>query len=206
MRAKGAVAGFVLAGGRSSRMGRDKALVALAGEPLLVRMARRVEQAAAPVTVIAPPERYADLGLRVVRDERPGLGPLGGIVTALGITPADWNLIVGCDLPYLTAEWLKFLVARARGSSAWAIVPETGRGLEPLSAVYHRRARPALVDALARGQRKLTAALSGLPKGAMERVPPADWKSFDSSGWLFKNMNEPADYDEAARRLAKRRE
>jgi molybdenum cofactor guanylyltransferase len=199
------VAGFVLAGGQSSRMGRDKALVELAGEPMLVRMVRLLEQAAAPVTVIGPPERYAHLTLRVVPDDRPGLGPLGGIATALRIAVADWNLIVGCDLPYLTAEWLRFLAARTRGSPAWAVVPETSRGLEPLVAVYHRRARGAFVEALERGRRKLTEVLSGLPAGTLERIPPAEWKSFDSSGWLFKNMNQPADYDEAARRLGKRR-
>jgi molybdenum cofactor guanylyltransferase len=201
----GPVAGFVLAGGQSLRMGRDKALVELGGEPLVVRMVRLVERVAKPVRVIAPPERYAHLGLDVVPDDRPGLGPLGGIATALRVSTFDWNLVVGCDLPYLTAEWLVFLAGRARGSSAWAVVPESSRGLEPLSAMYHRRARAAFTEALDRGRRKLTEALAGLPQGALERILPAEWKSFDSGGWRFKNMNAPGDYEEAVRRLGKQR-
>jgi molybdenum cofactor guanylyltransferase len=201
-----AVAGFVLAGGQSSRMGRDKALVELGGEPLVVRMVRLVRQVANPVLVVAPPERYAALALDVVPDDRPGLGPLGGIATALRVSASDWNLVVGCDLPYLTAGWLAFLARRAQASAAWAVVPESRRGLEPLSAVYHRRAAAAFVEALDRGRRKLTEVLAGLPQGALERIPPAEWKSFDSGGCLFKNMNAPSDYAEAVQRLGRRRE
>jgi len=185
-------------------MGRDKGLAVIAGEPLVVRMVQLIAQVAAPVTVIAPVERYAHLGLAVVPDDRPDLGPIGGITTALRVSALDWNLVVGCDLPYLTVEWLAFLAGRARRSSAVAVVSESSRGLEPLCAVYHRRARKAFAQALERGQRKLTEVLAALPPGALERILPADWKSFDSEGWLFKNMNTPADYEEAARRLGKR--
>ncbi len=198
------VGGFVLAGGRSSRMGRDKGLLKLGGKPLVVRMVRLLERVASPVMVIAPPSRYARLQLQIVPDDQPGLGPLGGITTALRISAFDWNLVVACDLPYLTLDWLEFLVGRAQGSAAWVVVPESSRGLEPLCAIYHRQARAALLEALERGQRKLTEVLAGLPHGALARILPEEWKSFDSEGWLFKNVNAPADYDDAARRLRKR--
>ncbi len=192
------VAGFILAGGQSSRMGRDKALLEFGGVPLLVRTARLLEPRVAAVTVIGPAERYAALGLRVVPDDRPGLGPLGGLATALRISRSEWNLVVGCDLPYLTGAWLDWLIARALDSPADAVVPESERGLEPLCAMYRGRCAGVLADALARGVRKLTDAVAAL---AMEKIAAAQWKAFDSSGALFRNMNASADYEEARARL-----
>ena len=192
------VAGFILAGGQSSRMGRDKALLEIAGVPLLVRTARLLEPRVAGVTVIGPPERYAALGLRVVPDDRAGLGPLGGIATALRISSSEWNLVVGCDLPYLTGEWLDWLIARARASPADAVVPESARGLEPLCAIYRARCAPTLAAALARGVRKATDAVAAL---AMEKVTVGQWRAFEAGGALFQNMNTPDDYQQARARL-----
>jgi molybdenum cofactor guanylyltransferase len=78
------VAAFVLAGSASRHMGREKALLALNGVPMVVRMARLAEPHVASVTVVDPPERYAQLGQCVVLDRWQGAGPLGGILTALG--------------------------------------------------------------------------------------------------------------------------
>ena len=192
------VAGFILAGGQSSRMGCDKALLEIAGVPLLVRTARLLEPRVPGVTVIGPPERYAALGLRVVPDDRAGLGPLGGIATALRISSSEWNLVVGCDLPYLTGDWLDWLIARARASPADAVVPESARGLEPLCAIYRARCAPALAAALARGVRKASDAVAAL---AMEKVTVGQWKAFEAGGALFQNLNTPDDYQQARARL-----
>ena len=192
------VAGFILAGGQSSRMGCDKALLEIAGVPLLVRTVRLLEPRVAGVTVIGAPERYAALGLCVVPDDRAGLGPLGGIATALRISLSEWNLVVGCDLPYLTGEWLDWLIARARASPADAVVPESARGLEPLCAIYRARCAPTLAAALARGVRKATDAVAA---PAMEKVTAGQWRAFDVGGALFQNMNTPADYQQARARL-----
>lgn len=192
------VAGFILAGGSSTRMGRDKALLEIGGVPLLVRTARLLEPLAASVTVVGTPDRYAHLGLRVVPDDYPaGTGPLGGIATALRISTAEWNLVAGCDLPYLSEEWLDWLMARALASRADAIVPETPQGLEPLCAMYRSRCATTLAAAVAKGVRKVTDGFAGL---AMERITPADWGA-RSSAFLFTNMNTPQDYKEAKRRL-----
>ncbi len=192
------VAGFILAGGQSSRMGRDKALLEIAGVPLLVRTARLLEPRVAGVTVVGPPERYGALGLRVVPDDRAGLGPLGGIATALRISSSEWNLVLGCDLPYLTGEWLDWLIGRARALPAEAVVPESERGLEPLCAIYRARCAPALAAALARGARKASDMVAAL---AIEKVTAGQWKAFDADGALFQNMNTPADYQQARARL-----
>ena len=93
------MAGFVLVGGNSTRMGRDKAQLPLHGRTLVEHIAGAVAEAAGSVTLIGAPERYPDLGIRMLPDSRPGAGPLGGICTALASTDAEWNLIVACDMP-----------------------------------------------------------------------------------------------------------
>jgi molybdopterin-guanine dinucleotide biosynthesis protein A len=192
------VAGFVLAGGGSSRMGRDKGLLELDGEALVVRAANLAASATgAPATIIGG-TAYTPLGLRVVGDDLPGAGPLGAIATALRASVAPWNLIVACDLPYLTREWLEFLVDRALGSNADAVLPMNERGAEPLCAMYNKRGEQVIRGALNRGTRKVTDGLAGV---RVEYIEPAEWKAFDSEGLLFKNMNSPADYEEARARF-----
>ena len=112
MKRRDNIAAFVLAGGASRRMGRDKALLELDDVPMVLRMAQLAEPHVASVTVVGPPERYASFGLCVVADRGAGIGPLGGITTALSASSADWNLILGCHMPYLTTEWIEWLIAR----------------------------------------------------------------------------------------------
>jgi molybdopterin-guanine dinucleotide biosynthesis protein A len=193
------VAAFILTGGASTRMGADKALLEIGGAPLLVRAATLLAPLTATVTVVGAPQRYAHLNLRVIADDQPGLGPLGGIATALGHTSSLWNLIVACDLPYLTREWLDYLIGRALASSADALLPQSEHGDEPLCAVYHQRCAAPIARALARGVRKVT---DGLAACVVEKVLLAEWKPFDSSGCLFKNMNTPEDYAAAREKFA----
>jgi molybdopterin-guanine dinucleotide biosynthesis protein A len=203
------VAGFIMAGGESSRMGVDKGLLEIAGVPMIVRAARLVESVVgAPAVVVGTPEKYRALGLRAIADDGPRCGPLGGIATALRASDAEWNLIVACDLPYLTRKWLEYLLQRARDSDAEAVVPlnlapANKRGAEPLCAVYHKGAEQAMRRALERGVRKVT---DGLAELRVEVIEPAAWKGFDSDGLLFKNVNTPADYKEAKRKFGGRPE
>lgn len=188
------VAAFILSGGASSRMGCDKALLPVSGVPLLLRAMRLLQPLVAELTIVGKPDVHSRFGLPVVPDDRPGIGPLGGIATALRISTAPWNLIVGCDLPYLVAPFLESLIRRALASAADALLPESARGPEPLCAMYNRRCLPSIEGALDRGEFKVTRALSHC---GVEMLPEAEWKQFDSGGRLFKNMNSPADYEEA---------
>ena len=120
------LAGYVLAGGASSRFGQDKALMEIGNTPMLFRMIKLLESVAKNVKVIGSLEKYAQFGIEVIADRWPGEGPLGGIITVLEVTakrPAkdEWNLIVSCDMPFLTAEWLGHLTQRAMKSSAQAV-------------------------------------------------------------------------------------
>lgn len=194
------IEGFILAGGQSSRMGREKALLDIGGERLIERMAQLVESVAGGVTVVGASASVRALGLRSIADDWPGAGPLGGIATALGVSSAPWSLVVACDLPYLTKAWLQHLADRALGCDADAVCAMNARGAEPLAAMYHQRAEAAIRSALAQGTRKVTDALEKL---SIEVIEPAEWKPFDSDGYLFKNMNSPEDYEEARARLGR---
>jgi molybdopterin-guanine dinucleotide biosynthesis protein A len=197
-------AAFVLAGGGSTRFGRDKALAEIVGKPMLVRMRELI---VGPVTrdvcVIGSAAKYGGFGAKCVEDHWPGEGPLGGIVTALldagsGAGARVWSLIVGCDMPFLTAEWLRFLAQRAAASDADVVLPRSQHGLEPLCACYKTSAGKTLQSQFEFGVRKITQALSAVK---VEVLDETEWKRFDSAGRLFWNMNTPADYDEARRIL-----
>jgi len=197
------IAGFILAGGESTRMGRDKALLELDGAALVVRTARLVETVSGTMTIVGAPESLGGLGFTVLADDWPGAGPLGGIATALHASNASWNLIVACDLPYLTKAWLEHIVARALASAADAVLPMNERGAEPLCAMYQKECEPVIRAALERGTRKVTDGLAGL---RVEPIAPSEWKAFDSDGLLFKNMNSPVDYEEAKEKVGRRAE
>lgn len=188
------VEGFILAGGESGRMGRDKALLELGGITLLERTAQLIEPLVERLAIVGPAGRYAAFSLREIPDDAPGVGPLGAISTALRHSTGEWNLIVACDLPYLTADWLDFLIRRALASQADALLPQTAGGPEPLCAMYRTTAGATVAAALERGVRKITDGLAG---HHVEQLSPVEWKEFDSAGRLFKNMNSRAEYEEA---------
>ncbi len=196
------VAGFILAGGASSRMGRDKGLLDFAGVPLILHTARLLEPLVGEVTVVGSPTRYRKFGLRAIPDQsqiqhgpaRPGFGPLAGIATALAATQSRWNLIVACDLPYLSPEWLDLLLSRALRSRGDAVIPRTSRGIEPLAAVYRRECGAPISAAFERGVRKVSDAIEEL---RADFVYAREWRTIDPNGLILKNMNAPGDYEEA---------
>ena len=212
-------AGFVLAGGQSRRFGADKARAVLDGEPMLARMAALLGGVTDSVSVIAAVEgAYSDLRISFVRDRWPGEGPLGGVVTALlnngplensdtsqlphpgegSGGAAVWNLIVSCDMPFLTREWLRFLLGRAQASDAQAVVARSAHGVEPLCACWRTDVRSVLQSAFLGGMRRVN---DGLKLLRTEVLDEPVWKRFDSEGRLFWNMNTPGDFEEAKRIL-----
>jgi molybdopterin-guanine dinucleotide biosynthesis protein A len=196
-------AGYVLAGGASQRFGSDKALANFGGETLLAKMCKCVEAAAGNVSIVAPGARYADLPHEIIEDRWPGEGPLGGIVTALQTTQSlsptcEWNLILSCDMPFLTVDWLRFLIDHAYAGNCEVIAPRSEHGWEPLCACWRTSSLATLRAAFDRGTRKVTDAMKLLP---VEILDETHWKRFDIGGRLFWNMNTPRDYEDAARIL-----
>src|SRR5260370_1222712 len=145
---------------------------------LILCRARWSAPLVAEVTVVGSPRRYTKLGLHVIADNvqiqsRPGssgYGPLAGIATALGATRSPWNLILACDMPYLSAEWIDWLLSRAVRSRGKAVVPRTERGLEPLAAVYRRECGAHIAATVARAVRHASDALEELR--LEDRHPP----------------------------------
>jgi molybdopterin-guanine dinucleotide biosynthesis protein A len=196
----GAVAAYVLAGGASSRFGSDKALAKIGDQTVLSRVCRLVGDAAGEVRVVAPAGRYPEFAAKLVSDRWPGEGPLGGITSALLETRetsgATWNLVVSCDMPFLTREWLAYLIGRLPGAEAEVVVPESGHGLEPLCACWRTSGADRLQQALYEGVRKVTEAMKRL---RVEVLDETHWKRFDTAGRLFWNMNTHQDYEQALR-------
>ncbi len=195
------VAAYILAGGESSRMGRDKALLDFGGVPLIQHIASLVQPLTGTPVVVGPSDRYVNLKLRVIPDDAQGVGPLGGIATALRDSREPWNLILGCDMPLLTSEWLAHLIDRALNSEADAILPQSAHGAEPLCAMYRKRCEASIMKAIARGVRKVTDCVAAL---SIERIEPEEWKTFDSSGLLFRNLNSPQDIEDIAATLERK--
>ena len=178
-------AGFVLAGGKSSRMGSDKALLPFQGRTLIEHVAAQVLQAAGNVTLVGDPSRYGYFGYPVIEDIFPRRGPLSGIHAALTGSRAGWNLIVACDMPEITAAFLGALLERAESGTAHAVIPTGPSGLpEPLCAAYSSRAADAIRSALERDIRKVMDALAGLEIDL--------WPVDDSR--YFHNLNTPAEW------------
>jgi molybdenum cofactor guanylyltransferase len=197
------VAGYVLAGGGSARFGRDKALVEFGGKPMLARMIQSLQCVSGKVKVVAPPGKYAGYGVQLVADRWPGEGPLGGIITALedaakSSERSEWDLIVSCDMPFLTRDWLRFMAERTAKSDAQVLLPHSKSGPEPLCACYRTDGAVKLRAAFESGIRKVT---EGLKRVTTEVLDEADWKRFDSAGRLFWNMNTADDYEQARKIL-----
>jgi molybdopterin-guanine dinucleotide biosynthesis protein A len=160
-------------------MGRDKARLPFRGGDLVNAVAAAVASAAGNVTLVGHPE------LPSIPDRYPDGGPLGGILTALEHTVADWNLIVACDMPEVSAAFLIGLLARAMASPADVLLPYGPDGLpQPLCAVYRRRAREAMAGHFERGVRRVTEALAGLE---VEPLVVAEVLH-------FQNVNTPEDW------------
>ena len=182
----GAVAGFILAGGNSRRMGRDKALLklGLGGPSLLEQTARIVSEAVGNVTVIGAPERYGHLGWPVVADVHPGCGPMGGLQTILQISRTDWNLVLACDMPELTVELITDLAKSVLEGSFDCVISQDASGqLHPLCAVYHRRCRPAV-------ERMIFDKCFTLHK-LIDNLRVRHW--FVADNLLLRNVNSPSD-------------
>jgi molybdopterin-guanine dinucleotide biosynthesis protein A len=170
-------------------MGRDKALLEFRGATLVEAIAATVAQATGTATLVGNPESYDRFGYPAIPDRYPGEGPLGGILTALEHTSADWNLVTACDMPSMTSALLEELLDTAERLNSDALVPCGAAGrLEPLCAVYHRRARPLLDGQFAAGVRKVLQALEAvraipypvLQVACFQNVnTPEEWSTLD---------------------------
>jgi molybdopterin-guanine dinucleotide biosynthesis protein A len=199
--------GFILAGGRSSRMGagpgkdKDKAFLDFGGQTLLDRALSVMGTVCDGVAIVGDPAKFAKYGSTkhgsskydsVVADIFPGCGPLAGIHAALLHSSADLNLMLAVDMPFVSRELLAFLFATATGEAKDAIVtvPRSGKGLQPLCAVYRRDFSIVAEQALRAGKFKIDAAFSSVSVRVIEE---GELAAAGFSEQSFFNVNTPQD-------------
>ncbi len=178
----------IQAGGRSRRMGADKALMSFQGRPLIQRVVERLEGLAVERLVTTnQPEGYAFLGLPLVADILPGHGALGGLYTALASASHPCVAVVACDMPFASADLLRLAHRILLDEGADLVVPRSPGGLEPLHALYRRETcLPAVLAALEAGELK-TIDWFGRVRG--RELTPDEIASADPAGRAFWNVN-----------------
>ncbi|HEV2457819.1 MAG TPA: molybdenum cofactor guanylyltransferase [Ktedonobacterales bacterium] len=193
--------GVVLAGGRSRRMGADKAALLIEGEPLLRRVVGRLRPALPAVLVVSPPE-LAPLvpGVRVVPDTRPGMGPLAGLEAALAAIETPRAFVVACDMPFVAPALIRAMAdyAAANAPDADAVVLRAGEDVEPLHSVYSKACLPVVTELLDAGTRSLHDLLARL---RVAEFPTAEATRLDPSGRSAFNANTPAEWERALERV-----
>src|SRR5713101_3739807 len=192
--------GFLLAGGKSSRMGMntDKAFLDFGGQTLLDRALGVMGTVCDRVTIVGDPGKFAKYGSTkygpVVADIFSGCGPLAGIHAALVHSPAELNLMLAVDMPFVSRELLAFLFAAAenedKDGDAMITVPRSSKGLQPLCAIYRRDFSVAAERALRAGRYKIDAAFSSVPIRVIEE---AELAAAGFSEQSFFNVNTPQD-------------
>lgn len=181
------ISGYVFAGGKSRRMGTDKALLTIENQPILLRMINLIKPSCDYLAISGQNAEYSFLNLEMVPDVYTGCGPISGIYSCLKNSKTDWILIISVDVPFVTEEFIRFLISNI--SETDCVIPKHDSGLEPLVALYHKHTLPVVEEMIRTGDYKL-----------MNLLAKLDAKYLDctdiliSNPRLFHNLNNPDDY------------
>jgi molybdenum cofactor guanylyltransferase len=192
------VTAFVLAGGKSVRMGEDKAFLRLGGCTLLERALELARDLAGNAWIVGSAAKFAALG-PVIEDVYAERGPLGGIHAALTQTSTELNLMIAVDLPFVQADFLNYLITRARETAAVVVVPRGGGGLQPLCAVYRRAFAEVAERSLRAGKNRID---SLFPEVKTRVIDREELKQNGFSEEMFRNVNTRQDWQEARLRTS----
>jgi molybdopterin-guanine dinucleotide biosynthesis protein A len=148
------VTGIILAGGKSSRMGTDKGLQELCGKPLISYAIQVLTELCSTIVISTSSGEYQSFGYKTVADEFPRIGPMGGIYSALRQSKTEKNLVLSCDLPFVSVGLLSFIIENSDGFDV--SVPWEGmRHYEPLCAFYRFSAQDKMAEFIRKGNYKL---------------------------------------------------
>ncbi|HKD82154.1 MAG TPA: molybdenum cofactor guanylyltransferase [Candidatus Angelobacter sp.] len=193
------VSGFVLAGGKSTRMGQDKAALTLNGQTLLEHALAALRQVCRDVAILGRYERYGAFA-PAYEDIYPGCGPLGGIHSALSHAQTRYSLIIAVDTPFLMPEFLSYLADRAAASDAVVITPEIDEYTQPLCTVYSLDFLPIAERAIQNGNYKIVPLF---PRNQTLVIKQAELRKFAFGAEMFENLNTPDDLERARRRFSR---
>jgi FdhD protein len=181
--------GVILAGGASARMGSNKALLPYRGGRFIESIYRQMAELFPEVLLVTNnPEQYDFLPCRKVTDLYPGMGALAGLHSGLVHASNSRVFAVACDMPYLDPALVRHL---AETAEADVVIPESGSGTEPLHSFYSKEVIPAIEEALAAGERRIS---SFFPAVRVRVVPKAEVARFDPDYRSFYNINTPDEY------------
>lgn len=190
----------IQAGGQSSRMGQDKALVELAGKPMIEHVLQKVEGLGDEILITTNnPDQLEYLQLPLYPDPHPGQGALHGLQTALEAAKHETILILACDMPFANPALLDYLLHRS--PEADLVIPRRQGYYEPLHAVYGKACLPAITQALEAGQERM---ISFFPAIEVLTIDEPELDRFDPEGLSFFNVNTPEELERAERLLAAR--
>lgn len=176
---------FILAGGKSTRMGSDKAFVTLDGRTLLDRALGLARSVTGDVRIVGDTAKFATFA-PVVEDVFSGCGPLGGIHAALRASRTELNLMLAVDVPFVSTALLQYLIGRARDSASAAVTVSRMGGWQPLCAVYRREFADAAEEALRAGRYKIDALFTA---GSTQAVEQNELEAVGFSARMFRNLN-----------------
>jgi molybdopterin-guanine dinucleotide biosynthesis protein A len=183
---------YILAGGKSTRMGTDKAFLELQGQTLLTHTLDLARKVSHDVHIVGEKDKFAAFGA-VIEDIYRNRGPLGGIHAALRNSGAELNLVLAVDLPLLEAGFLQFLISRARPETNIVTVPRTAEGLQPLCAVYRRIFADVAENALREGRNKIDRLFA---EGETCVVEEQELLRAGFSPCMFRNLNTPEEIEQ----------
>jgi molybdopterin-guanine dinucleotide biosynthesis protein A len=186
------LAAFILAGGKSTRMGTDKAFVDYEGSTLLARALSLARSVSSDVRVVGSPEKFAAFA-PVVEDVFRDRGPLGGIHAGLRASAKELNLFLAVDTPFLSEEFLRYLMNQAVDAPlATVVVPRTGGCWQPLCSIYRREFANAAESALRAGRNKIDRLFV---EGRTRVIEEQEMEAAGFSPALFRNLNTPEELE-----------
>lgn len=177
---------YVLAGGKSSRMGQDKGMILFQNKPMISHILEEVKKFELPLKIITNIDAYNVFGYEVLKDIIPEKGPMGGIYTAIQHSKSDAVLILSCDTPFLTFEVINHLLSVAGNEGI--TVAQTENQLHPLCAVYKVSLKNELKKRIATGQLKMQEFIASVQSKVVNMDCFIEQKSN-----VFANMNTPMD-------------
>jgi len=188
---------FILAGGKSSRMGSEKAFLELGGRSLLALALQLAGSVTPEVKIVGEKEKFSTFG-PVVEDVYPGRGPLGGIHAALAASATDYNLVLAVDLPFLRPRLLGYLASQAQLSEAVVTVPRASGQFQPLCAIYRKQFVAHAEQALAHNRNKVDALFREAP---LRIVDDDELERAGFHAAMFRNLNTREDWEQAKQNL-----
>ena len=188
--------GIILAGGRASRLGGiNKAFIEVGGERLIDRTMRLYRALFGEIILSTnSPLEYLGFDARIVTDIHRGKGPMGGIHAGLLHATCEHAFVSACDMPYLSEEFIGYMIEQAAGYDL--VVPVTANGFESLHAIYSRKCIPFIESQIERGELKVSHLFK---KFRTLEIPVDEIRRFDPEGKLFANLNRPVDLNRIIR-------